>query len=82
MRFQVRLDRSQQTKPSVRRAAVTTAYILVGIALEERDLVEQFGSEYRRYRERVPMLFPWRKSTAPAEAQTNQPRPSMADSQV
>ncbi len=29
-------------------AAVTTAYILVGIALEERDLVEQFGNEYRR----------------------------------
>jgi protein-S-isoprenylcysteine O-methyltransferase Ste14 len=63
-------------------AAVTTAYILVGIALEERDLVEQFGTDYRRYRQRVPMLFPWRKSTAPAEAQTNQARPSMADSQV
>ena len=32
-------------------AAVTTAYIFVGIFLEERDLVELFGDEYRRYRE-------------------------------
>jgi len=43
-------------------AAVTTAYILVGILLEERDLVELFGDEYRRYRERVSMLVPWRRS--------------------
>jgi methanethiol S-methyltransferase len=39
-------------------AAVTTAYIFVGIYLEERDLVAMFGDEYRRYRERVAMLVP------------------------
>ena len=40
-------------------AGVTTAYILVAISLEERDLIELFGDEYRRYRERVAMLLPF-----------------------
>lgn len=43
-------------------AAVTTAYILVGIQLEERDLIDLFGDQYRQYRGRVAMLVPWRKS--------------------
>jgi protein-S-isoprenylcysteine O-methyltransferase Ste14 len=43
-------------------ATVTTTYIFVGIFLEERDMVELFGDEYRRYRDRVSMLVPWRKS--------------------
>jgi protein-S-isoprenylcysteine O-methyltransferase Ste14 len=42
-------------------AAVTTAYILVGIQLEERDLIDLFGDQYRSYKQRVSMLVPWRK---------------------
>src|SRR5229473_1356560 len=43
-------------------AAVTTAYIFLGILLEERDLVDMFGDDYRRYKKQVSMLVPWRKS--------------------
>jgi protein-S-isoprenylcysteine O-methyltransferase Ste14 len=43
-------------------AAFTTAYIFAGSLLEERDLIDLFGDEYVRYRDRVSMLVPWRKS--------------------
>jgi protein-S-isoprenylcysteine O-methyltransferase Ste14 len=39
-------------------ASVTTAYIFVGIFLEERDLIAHYGNEYRQYREKVGMLIP------------------------
>lgn len=39
-------------------AAAATAYIVVGLRLEERDLVAAFGDRYRRYRRRTPMLLP------------------------
>jgi len=40
-------------------ALATTAYILIAIQLEERDLVDSLGDDYRRYREKVPMLIPF-----------------------
>lgn len=39
-------------------AAMTTAYILIAIQLEERDLVARYGDLYRSYRRRVGMLLP------------------------
>jgi protein-S-isoprenylcysteine O-methyltransferase Ste14 len=39
-----------------------TGYILLGIWFEERDLVAQFGEKYRRYRNQVGMLVPWRNA--------------------
>jgi len=39
-------------------AIMTTAYILVGVQFEERDLIAEFGATYQHYRQRVPMLLP------------------------
>jgi protein-S-isoprenylcysteine O-methyltransferase Ste14 len=42
-------------------AIATTAYILIALQLEEKDLVAALGDAYRSYRARVPMLVPWTK---------------------
>jgi methanethiol S-methyltransferase len=39
-------------------AAATTAYVLVALRLEERDLVCFYGERYEAYRRRVGMLLP------------------------
>jgi methanethiol S-methyltransferase len=39
-------------------AAGTTAYILIALQLEERDLLATLGARYAAYRETVPMLVP------------------------
>jgi len=39
-------------------AVMTTAYILVAIQFEERDMIRAYGEKYQSYRKRVSMLFP------------------------
>jgi protein-S-isoprenylcysteine O-methyltransferase Ste14 len=46
-------------------AVMTTLYILVAIQLEERDLTNALGDDYRNYRKRVPMLIPYLRSHRP-----------------
>ena len=40
-------------------AVMTTAYIFIGVFLEERDLRRTFGSSYEEYRQRVGLIVPW-----------------------
>lgn len=53
----------QMTTGHLLFAIVTTAYMLVAIQLEERDLVRHHGDAYNEYRRKVPMLIPWRRKT-------------------
>ncbi|MBI2297700.1 MAG: isoprenylcysteine carboxylmethyltransferase family protein [Armatimonadetes bacterium] len=56
-------------------AVATTAYILIGVALEERDLLTFHGAEYEAYRQEVPALVPLprARSGAPATPDVSTP---------
>lgn len=45
-------------------AIATTAYILLAIQFEERDLVREHGADYEAYRRSVPMLVPFMRFRA------------------
>ncbi|MGA7498309.1 MAG: methanethiol S-methyltransferase [Isosphaeraceae bacterium] len=46
-------------------AGATTAYILIALQLEERDLVSFHGEQYRAYQQQVRMLLPFPKTRKP-----------------
>jgi methanethiol S-methyltransferase len=39
--------------------SVITVYTLIGIKLEEKKLIDEFGESYNQYRKNVPMLLPF-----------------------
>src|SRR5215203_5744431 len=41
-------------------AIATTAYILLAIKFEEKDLLDAYGDTYKRYQKSVPMIVPVR----------------------
>ncbi len=52
-------------------AIATTAYILLAIQFEERDLITEHGKSYEDYRRKVPMLIPGLK---PRRKETKAPK--------
>ena len=40
-------------------ASLFTLYIIIGVSLEERELIKQWGDSYRSYKERVKSTVPF-----------------------
>jgi protein-S-isoprenylcysteine O-methyltransferase Ste14 len=57
-------------------ASGMTAYVLVGVTLEERDMIAAFGDRYRQYRMEVPIFVPWlgRTVTFPSDDVDGDPK--------
>lgn len=51
-----------------------TAWLVLGSFFEERDLVAEFGGQYRAYQRVVPMLLPWHGAIGRSFA-AKEPRP-------
>ena len=51
----------------------TTAYILLAIQFEERDLVREYGEAYEEYKQEVPMLVPSLRKRGSKQTPVNEP---------
>jgi protein-S-isoprenylcysteine O-methyltransferase Ste14 len=60
-------------------AVATTAYIVLAIQFEERDLVHEHGAAYEEYRRSVPMLLPG--GVRPRPTTSVAPRPALGAAQ-
>ena len=47
------------TNVSLTILVISTIYVFIGIRLEERKLIKEFGDEYLQYKKEVPMLIPY-----------------------
>lgn len=51
---------AEYSLPVFLAVCIMSFYLIIGTMLEERKIVAQYGDAYRRYRQRVSMLFPWK----------------------